>query len=38
LSSELIDELMKVLDLVRDEKVVRGILIKGQNNIFCSGA
>ena len=38
LSSELIDELMEVLDLVRDEKVVRGILIKGQNNIFCSGA
>ena len=38
LSSELIDELMEVLDLVRDEKIVRGILIKGQNNIFCSGA
>ena len=36
LSSELIDELMEVLDLVRDEKVVRGILIKGQNNFFCS--
>ena len=38
LSSELIDELMEVLDLVRDEKIVRGILIKGQNDIFCSGA
>ena len=37
LSSELIDELMEVLDLVRDEKIVRGILIKGQNDIFCSG-
>ena len=38
LSSELIVELMEVLDLVRDEKIVRGILIKGQNDIFCSGA
>ena len=38
LSSELIDELIEVLDLARDEKVVRGILIKGQNDIFCSGA
>ena len=27
LSSELIVEMMEVLDLVRDEKVVRGILI-----------
>ena len=38
LSSELIVEMMEIFDLVRDEKVVRGILIKGQNNIFCSGA
>ena len=34
LSSELIVEMMEIFDLVRDEKVVRGILIKGQNNIF----
>mgnify|MGYP006264145075 FL=1 len=38
LSSELIFEMMEIFDLVRDQKVVRGILIKGQNNIFCSGA
>jgi len=38
LSSELIVEMMEIFDLVRDEKLVRGILIKGQNNIFCSGA
>ena len=38
LSSELIVEMMEIFDLIRDEKVVRGILIKGQNNIFCSGA
>ena len=38
LSSELIVEMMEVLNLVRDEKIVRGILIKGQNDIFCSGA
>jgi isohexenylglutaconyl-CoA hydratase len=38
LSSELIDELMEVLDLARDKKIVRGILIRGKNNIFCSGA
>ena len=37
LSSELIDELMEVLDLA-EIKIVRGILIKGQNDIFCSGA
>ena len=38
LSSELIVEMMEVLDLAKDEKVVRGILIRGQNDIFCSGA
>jgi len=38
LSSALIDEMIEVLDLVKDEKVVRGILIRGQNKIFCSGA
>ena len=38
LSSELIVEMMEVLDLAKDEKVVRGILIRGKNDIFCSGA
>ena len=38
LSSELIVEMMAILDLAKDEKVVRGILIRGQNDIFCSGA
>ena len=37
LSSELIVEMMEIFDLIKDEKVVRGILIKGQNDIFCSG-
>tara|TARA_B100001094_G_scaffold322918_1_gene372955 strand:+ start:629 stop:1438 length:810 start_codon:yes stop_codon:yes gene_type:complete len=38
LSATLIDEIIKVLDIAGQSKQIRGILIKGKNGIFCSGA
>ncbi len=38
LSEKLLDEMIEVLDSVRDNKLVRGILLRGRNEIFCSGA
>ena len=38
LSATLIDEIIKVFDIAGKSKQIRGILIKGKNGIFCSGA
>ena len=38
LSSKLIEEMIIVLDAAKENKLVRGIFIKGGNGIFCSGA
>ena len=38
LSSGLIDEIMEILNNVSDSQKVRGILFRGKNEIFCSGA
>ena len=38
LSTKLLDEMIEILDSVRDNELVRGILLRGRNEIFCSGA
>ena len=38
LKQNLIKELFTVFDLIRDNKHVRGVLIRGSNGIFCAGA
>ncbi|MFT5039172.1 MAG: isohexenylglutaconyl-CoA hydratase [Hyphomicrobiaceae bacterium] len=37
LSNELIAELQEVLDLVRDDREVRGITLRGRGGVFCAG-
>jgi len=37
LSSDLTDELMRVLGTVRDDRNVRGITLRGKGGIFCAG-
>tara|TARA_B100000700_G_C14969148_1_gene820419 strand:- start:445 stop:1260 length:816 start_codon:yes stop_codon:yes gene_type:complete len=38
LSSKLIDEMINLLNNAHNNSKVRGIIIRGKNNIFCSGA
>ena len=38
LSSKLVDEMSRVFVDLKDDDNVRGIIIQGKNNIFCSGA
>jgi len=38
LKDNLIEELFMVFDLIRNDKAVRGVLLKGNGGVFCAGA
>ena len=38
LSSKLVDEMIRLFAELKVDENVRGIIIQGKNNIFCSGA
>ena len=38
LSKKLIDEIILFLDSIKNNDSLRGIVFRGKNNIFCSGA
>ena len=38
LKDNLIEELFIVFDLIRNDKAVRGVLLRGNGGVFCAGA
>ena len=38
LSSELVDEMIMILNFAKENKQIRGVFFKGSSGIFCSGA
>ena len=38
LSKKLINEIITILDSLKNDNSIRGVILRGKNNIFCSGA
>ena len=38
LSKKLINEILTILDSIKNDNSIRGVILQGKNNIFCSGA